>query len=99
MDLWAKVPSLGAETRFERSRALALLAGLGAEAKSGVTKDEAAAFAEQAVAGLHDAFSAGWRWNDGLKEPDFDALRGREDFKKLVAEVEAKSGPEGEPKD
>jgi hypothetical protein len=26
-----------------------------------------------------------------LKEPDFDALRGREDFQKLFAEVEAKA--------
>jgi hypothetical protein len=36
-----------------------------------------------------DAFSAGWGWPDELKEPDFDAIRGRDDFKKLVAEVEA----------
>jgi hypothetical protein len=28
---------------------------------------------------------------DELKEPDFDALRGRPDFQKLVAEVEAKA--------
>jgi hypothetical protein len=34
-----------------------------------------------------------------LKEPDFEALRGREDFRKLVAEVEAKSGPNAAPKD
>ena len=28
-----------------------------------------------------------------LKEPDFDAVRGRDDFRKLVAEVGAKAGP------
>jgi len=27
-------------------------------------------------------------WTDELKEPDFDALRGRADFQKLMAEVE-----------
>jgi hypothetical protein len=76
---------------LERSRALALLAGLGGDAKSGVTTAEAAAFAEPAVAALRDAFSAGWGWPDELKEPDFDALRGRADFQKLLAELEAKA--------
>ena len=76
---------------------LALRAGLGGEANSGVTKAEAAAFADQSVAALRDAFSAGWGWPDELKEPDFDALRGRDDFRKLVAEVEAKAGPRSSP--
>ena len=52
---------------------------------------EAAAFADQAVAALRDALSAVWGWADDLKEPDFDPLRGREDFKQLVAEVEARA--------
>jgi hypothetical protein len=30
-----------------------------------------------------------------LKEPDFDALRGREEFQKLVAELEPRRGPKG----
>jgi tetratricopeptide (TPR) repeat protein len=91
VELSAKNPAPDPETRFERSRALALLAGLGDDAKSGVTKAEAAAFAEQAVASLRDAFSHGWGWLDKVKESDFDALRGREDFQKLVAEVGAKA--------
>jgi hypothetical protein len=91
VELFAKEPLLDSDTRFERSRALALLAGLSGDAKSGVTKDEAAAFADQAVAALRDAISAGWNWPSELKEPDFDALRGREDFQKLVAEGEAKA--------
>jgi tetratricopeptide (TPR) repeat protein len=97
--LWAKVPAPSPGTRFERSRAVALLAGLGHDAKSGVTTAEAAAFADQAVASLRDAASAGWNEPDELKEPDFDAVRGRDDFKKLVAEVEARSGPKARPKD
>ena len=87
---------------FERVRALALLAGLGSlgeDAKSGVTKDEAAAFADQAVAALGDAITGGWLLLDDLKEPDFNAIRGRDDFKKLMAEREAKSGPKATPKD
>jgi tetratricopeptide (TPR) repeat protein len=101
LELWAKDPApYYPNTRFERSRALALLAGLGSlgdDAKSGVTKDEAAAFADQAIAALRDAINGGWRLLDDLKEPDFDAIRGRDDFKKLTAEVKAKAGPKAKP--
>jgi hypothetical protein len=45
VELWAEVPAPDAETRFNRSRVLSLLAGPGGEAKTGVTKAEAAAFA------------------------------------------------------
>ena len=85
--------------QFDKSWALALLAGLSGDAKSGVTKAEAAAFADRAVASLRDAFSHSWGWLDGLKAPEFDALRGRDDFKKLMAELEAKAGPKASPKD
>ena len=90
VELWARASAPNTETRFERSRALALLAGLGREAKSGVTQSEAARFADLAVAALRDAINAGWNKPDELKEPDFEALRGREDFKKLVADLEAR---------
>lgn len=46
------------------------------DAKSGVTKVEAAAFADQAVASLRNAFSAGWSGIDELKEPEIEPLRG-----------------------
>jgi tetratricopeptide (TPR) repeat protein/tRNA A-37 threonylcarbamoyl transferase component Bud32 len=88
--LWGGAKAPNTETRFERSRALALLAGLAADAKSGVTAAETAAFADQAVASLRDAVNAGWGMVAELREPDFDALRGRADFQNLVAEVEAK---------
>ena len=52
---------------------------------------EAAGFADQAVASLRHAISAGWSWPDELKEPDFDALRGRDDFQKLLAELETRN--------
>jgi tetratricopeptide (TPR) repeat protein/tRNA A-37 threonylcarbamoyl transferase component Bud32 len=98
-ELWAGLPILDLDIRFERSRALALLARLGSEANSGVTTAEAAACADQAMVALHDAFSASWNRPDELKGPEFDALRGREDFKKLLAEVEAKAVSKGQPKD
>jgi hypothetical protein len=91
VELWAKEPAPDAETRFERSRVLTLLAGLGGEATSGAMTGEAAAFGGQAVAALGDAISTGWNGPDELKEPDFDALRGWDDFKKLLAEVEARN--------
>jgi tetratricopeptide (TPR) repeat protein len=97
--LWARGKAPNTETRFERSRVLALLAGRGGEAKSEVTTAEAAAFADQSVAALRDAINAGWGLPGELKEPDFDALRGREDFRKLVAEVEARSGEKGKATD
>jgi tetratricopeptide (TPR) repeat protein len=98
VELWAKVPGPDSEDHFERSRALALLAGLGGAAKSGVTKAEAAAFADQAAAALRDAINGGWLLLDDLKEPDFNAIRGRDDFKKLLAEVGAKAGSKAKPK-
>ena len=37
--------------------------------------------------------TSGWAPPSELKEPDFDALRDRDDFKKLSASAEANSGP------
>jgi hypothetical protein len=97
VELFTKGTAQDTDTPFERSRALALLAGLGGDAKSGVTKEEAAAFADQAVAALRDAISAGWNWPDELKEPDFDALRKRDDFQKLVKELSVKAAGSDQP--
>jgi tetratricopeptide (TPR) repeat protein len=97
--LWENGKASGVQDRFERSRALALLTGLATDGKSGVTTAEAAAFADQAVAALRDAAQAGWGQNDELQEPDFDPLRGREDFKKLLAEPKARSEPKTKAKD
>jgi serine/threonine protein kinase len=92
VELWAKNKALDIETRFELSRALAELAGLGGDTKSGVTTDEAQAFADRSVAALADAVKLGWANPRELKEPDFDALHGRADFQKLAAGVDAKAG-------
>ena len=56
-----------------------------------MTATEAFAFAEQSVESLRDIVKGGWSLPSELKAPDFDAIRGRDDFPKLVAEVEAKA--------
>jgi serine/threonine protein kinase len=99
VELWGKARNLNTEVRFELASALAVLAGLGGDAKSGVTKDEAKTFADQSVTALAAAVKAGWAVPRELKEPDFDALRNRADFRKLLAEVEARSGPKARPGD
>ena len=45
---------------------------------------------ERGVNALADAVKAGWAQLDELQEPDFDPLRNREDFKKLLAVLEKK---------
>jgi hypothetical protein len=60
LDLWANAQHPGIEMQVERARVLALLAGLGGNAKSGVTEDEARTFGDQSVATLADAVKAGW---------------------------------------
>ena len=96
--VWTSAKALDIETRFERSRALALLAGLGGDTKSGVTSEEAKTAADQAVAALADAVKTGWGLPGELKAPEFDVLRPRPEFQKLVAEVEAKAEKPREPR-
>jgi tetratricopeptide (TPR) repeat protein len=99
VDVWSGNMGNEAATYFEIAKALALLAGLGGDAQSGVTAAEARAFGDRAVAALADAIKAGWRpaGLDDPKGPEFDALRHREDFKKLLAEL-AQQAP-AKPKD
>ena len=59
---------------------------------------EARTFADPSSA-LANIATTGWALPSELKEPDFDALRGREDFQKLVAQVEARSEPKAKPSD
>jgi hypothetical protein len=89
LEIMARSPPLRPGERFDRLQILALLAGLGADARSGVTKEEAAAFADQAIVALAEVVKTGWVLPGDLKDSDFDALRDRSDFQKLFAEVEA----------
>ena len=58
-----------------------------------MTHAEATTFADEAVAALRDTVNAGWMHREELKDIEFDSLRDRDDFKKLVAELEAKLKP------
>jgi tetratricopeptide (TPR) repeat protein len=91
LELWATNKTPNAEDHFERARALALLAGPAADARSGVTAAEAKGFADEAVTALRNSIQTGWLLRDQLKVPDFDALRKREDFQKLQAELQKTS--------
>jgi serine/threonine protein kinase/tetratricopeptide (TPR) repeat protein len=89
--LWDMTPKASSETRFEQSRALAILAKLGADPNSGLTADESKEFADRAIVALTDAFKAGWSQPAELQESDFDAVRHRADFRKLQADVVSKA--------
>jgi hypothetical protein len=62
-----------------------------------VTTAEVGPFADQAVAALRDAVKAGWAPGDELKGSDFNALRKRDDFQKLVNELSLKSPADDPP--
>jgi tetratricopeptide (TPR) repeat protein len=96
LKIWNKDKPMDNETRFELFRALAVLAERGANANSDVSVAEAAAFADQAVAALVELIKGGWAKPNELREAEFIALRGREDFRKLVSELVAKH-PESPP--
>jgi eukaryotic-like serine/threonine-protein kinase len=76
---------------IELSRVLALLSGMGDNALSGVTADESKVFTEQSVMALEQAIKQGWGRMDELKGSDFDAVRTRADFQKLLTELESKA--------
>lgn len=62
-----------------------------------MSQAEAAGFANQTVAVLRDAVKAGFAPGDVLKGSDFDALRKRDDFQKLVNEISLKSPADDPP--
>jgi hypothetical protein len=55
-----------------------------------VSAAEHAAFAHQAVASLREAVTADWSNAVEVKEPDFDAIRGRADYQKVLADLDAR---------
>ena len=70
----------------------AALAGLAGQEGTGVSAAEGKAHADQAMALLRKAVDAGFRdIHDYRTEGALDPLREREDFKKLLAELEQKS--------
>jgi hypothetical protein len=46
---------------------------------------------------VESVVALGWGLTKELKEPEFDTIRGRDDFKKLLADVEARGVPKAQP--
>jgi serine/threonine protein kinase/tetratricopeptide (TPR) repeat protein len=80
------------EQTFLRACCHANLSGLGNRPGSGVSAEEGRAEADRALSLLRTAVTAGYCNPDPYRtESALDPLRSREDFKKLVAELEAKT--------
>jgi hypothetical protein len=80
-----------------RKDTYALLAGVATEADSGLTPIEGQAATDKAMDALRRVVTAAYRNVARMRvDTDLDALRKREDFQKLMQELEAK-GKEGGP--
>jgi eukaryotic-like serine/threonine-protein kinase len=93
-EMWEKLNQTDAMSLYNAACYRALTASLQANAKEPDAARLASEEADKAMAWLHKAVAAGY--NDAAhirKDADFDFLRDREDFKKLLADLEAKSPP------
>ena len=91
---WEGLPSRTAEAWFETACAHAALAGLAGRAGSGVSAAEAVREADAAMALLRKTVATGYRSPDIFRtEAALDPLRRREDFQKLLAELQQGSAP------
>jgi tetratricopeptide (TPR) repeat protein len=92
-----KIPSPSAGQLYDKACCQALLAGLAAREGSGLTASDGRATADSAMLTLTRAVAAGYRNHAHMaRDTDLDPLRGRDDFKKLMTDLEAKSPPERE---
>jgi tetratricopeptide (TPR) repeat protein len=79
---------------FETACCHGALASLAGRPNSGVTAAEAEVESESAIKSLRNAISHGYRnVNEFRIEPAFDSLRDRNDFKKLIADLEPEKSP------
>jgi serine/threonine-protein kinase len=89
MALWEGLPSRTGEEWFETACARAALAGLVGRAGSGVSAAEAVTEADIALALLRRAAAMGYRSPDACRTEDaLDPLRGRDDFRLLMMDLE-----------
>ncbi len=90
--LFEGLPSRSGEQWFETACCRAALAGLAGSEGSGVSAAEAKDEADQAMALLRKTVDMGYRSSGAFRtESALDPLRNREDFKKLVEELEKPS--------
>jgi tetratricopeptide (TPR) repeat protein/tRNA A-37 threonylcarbamoyl transferase component Bud32 len=92
-----RLPTLTPPEQFNLACFSARLAGIAGKAGSGMTAAQGRAAADQAMAALRRAFVAGNQYVAGMRtDSDLDALRPREDFQKLLAELEKNSAAKPE---
>jgi serine/threonine protein kinase len=91
-EMCEKLNRTDAESLYEAACLRAMTAGVQAKAKADDAAKLAQDDADRAMPWLHQAVTAGYKDVAHLKkDTDLDALRERGDFKKLIAELEAKS--------
>ena len=99
LSLLEGLPSRSGEDWFETACCHAALAGLAGRDGAGVSAAEGKAEADQAMALLRKAVGMGYRDAGAFRtDSALDPLRQREDFKKLLAELEQKSAAKPEKK-
>jgi tetratricopeptide (TPR) repeat protein len=86
-----QLPTRSARNHYNLARYHAQLAGVAAEAGSGLTAEQGEAEAERAMAALKQAYSGGFGIAHLRADADLDTLRSREDFRKLLKELEEKA--------
>jgi serine/threonine-protein kinase len=96
---WEKMKQRAGWEWFQVACCHATLSNLAGRVGSGIQATEAAPEAEQAKAILRKAFELGFRdFAEYRSEAAFDPLRDREDFKKLIEELEKKLSDQPGPK-
>jgi hypothetical protein len=84
-----QLPELTPRDYYNLACYRALLAGVATEAGAGMTAEEGKATAEQALAALRQAVAAGFGSVARVRtDASLDTLRPREEFQKLLAELE-----------
>ncbi len=92
--IWHELTEPSRVDRYNIACFQSLLAGLAAEAGSGLTPDEGRAAAEQAMTSLHQAFDAGWNDPGWMQiDSDLDPIRSRPDFQRLVMKMMDRNFP------
>jgi serine/threonine protein kinase/tetratricopeptide (TPR) repeat protein len=95
-EIWEKLKRTDAGSLYDAACIRAVAAAvIRAGNKSEIAARDATAEADRAMAGLKQAVAAGYRDGEHMqKDSDLDALRDREDFKKLVADLRASKAKE-----
>jgi serine/threonine-protein kinase len=86
------------EARYDLARNWALLAGLAAEEGTGLAPAEAKSHSDRAMNALRHVVAEGFRAPKTSTEPDFDPLRSRPDFQRLLLDLAFPAEPFAPPR-